>query len=286
MSNRNILASLWDKKNTKQKVMIIAISIAIILLIITAVVFVIPKIKDKITNTDSGKITEQDDNDIIDKDAGAKEDTTQGNSTNQEDITITDEDPQEFITHNNTENDGANVDISETIDENKSKITEVSFGIDVSKYQGTIDWKSVAEAGIDFVMVRVGYRTMVNGEIAADTNAKYNMQEAQKYGIKVGAYFFSTAISGEEAIEEANWVADYIAKYKITYPVAYNCEGFENTGSRQYNMTKTQRTDAALAFMNRITERGYTAMFYASKEEIESNAKWETTRISASHKGG
>ncbi len=161
---------------------------------------------------------------------------------------------------------------------------DLTIGVDVAKYQGNIDWKQVANAGIDFAMVRVGYRTMGNGAITEDSSAKYNLQEATKYGIHVGAYFFSTAITEQEAIEEANWVADYISKYQITYPVAYNCEGFDKADSRQYSMTKSQRTDAALAFLKRIAERGYYGMFYAAKNEMEEDAKWETSRIEKDYK--
>lgn len=144
--------------------------------------------------------------------------------------------------------------------------------------------EKVAESGVDFAIVRVGYRTLKTGEIIADTNAKYNMQEAAKYGIKVGAYFFSTAVTREEAIEEANWVANYIAKYKITYPVVYNCEGYEDPENRQYSLTKTQRTDIAIAFLDKIVERGYSPMFYASKSEMEGDAKWETSRLQNKYK--
>lgn len=114
-------------------------------------------------------------------------------------------------------------------------------------------------------MIRVGYRTQKTGEIVADTNAKYNMQEAQANGIKIGAYFFSTAVTTDEAVQEADWVADYISQYQITYPVAFNCEGFENADSRQYAMTQSERTDMAIAFLNEIYNRGYTPMFYAAK---------------------
>ena len=89
----------------------------------------------------------------------------------------------------------------------------MTYGIDVSKFQGTIDWAQVAGTGIDFAMIRVGYRDSASGEIKPDTNAKFNMQEAEKNGIKVGAYFFSTAVTKDEAVEEANWVKDYISKY-------------------------------------------------------------------------
>ena len=159
-----------------------------------------------------------------------------------------------------------------------------TLGIDVAKYQGTIDWKQVAESGIDFAFIRVGYRTQVDGIITEDTNAKYNMQEASKYGIKLGAYFFSTAINGEEAREEAQWVADFIAQYPITYPVAYNCEGFGDPENRQYAMSVAERTDIALVFLETIEELGYEAMFYASKNEMEADTKWEVSRIEPDYK--
>lgn len=204
---------------------------------------------------------------------------TDGDTLTEEELNA---DPEEVIAKEGEEAPGADVDVKKIVAENETD--EITIGIDVAKYQGTIDWKKVSDSGIDFAIVRVGYRTLVSGEIVADSNAKYNMQEAQKYGIKVGAYFFSTAVSEAEAIEEANWVADYISKYQITYPVAYNCEGFETVNSRQYSMTKTQRTDVALAFLNRITERDYIGMFYASTSELQAEAKWETTRIETAYK--
>lgn len=97
-------------------------------------------------------------------------------------------------------------------------------------------------------MIRVGYRTQKTGEMCVDTNARYNMQEAQKNGIKVGVYFFSSAVNETEAIEEADWVADYISKYQITYPVAFDCEGFTDSASRQYGMSSEARTKVAEAF--------------------------------------
>ena len=175
--------------------------------------------------------------------------------------------------------------ISDALGGNKIKETEeVTFGVDVAKYQGTIDWEQVASAGVDFAMVRLGYRTLVSGEITTDTNAAYNLQQAQKNGIKLGAYFFSTAITAEEAIEEANWVADFLAPYQITYPVAYNCEGFNDPNNRQYTLSKGERTDIALAFLKQMEKRGYEAMFYASKNEMTDDAQWEVSRIDPDYK--
>lgn len=195
------------------------------------------------------------------------------------------DDPQNQTAGSMSAETGADIDLAEILSAGDVAETQgVTYGIDVAKYQGTIDWKQVAEAGIDFAMVRVGYRMWSTGEICADSNAKYNMQEAQANGIKVGAYFFSSAVNEEEAKEEADWVAEYISQYRITYPVAYNCEGFERPDSRQYNLTQSERTDVAMAFLNRIYERGYTPMFYAAKNELEADAKWDTSRLEQSYK--
>ena len=195
---------------------------------------------------------------------------------------IPSQDPQNS---NMSTEQGTEVDVAELLSsESVAETDQVTIGIDVARYQGTIDWAQVAASGIDFAMVRVGYRADASREICADTNAKYNMQEAQKNGIKVGAYFFSTAVSAEEAEEEADWVADYISQYQITYPVAYDCEGFDQPDSAQYNLTNAQRTDIAIAFMQEIYNRGYTPMFYASMGELSGNAKWDTSRIEGSYR--
>lgn len=175
---------------------------------------------------------------------------------------------------------GSEVDVAKILSANgAAETSQVTMGIDVARYQGTIDWQQVADSGIDFAMIRVGYRTNASREICADTNARYNMQEAQKNGIKVGVYFFSTAASKEEAVAEANWVADYISQYQITYPVAYDCEGFDQPDSAQYQLSNAERTDIAIAYLEQIYSRGYTPMFYASMGELSGSAKWDTARI-------
>ena len=119
----------------------------------------------------------------------------------------------------------------------------VTMGIDVARYQGTIDWQEVSQADVDFAIVRIGYRGMADGKIKSDPNGRYNLQEAAKAGIPLGVYFFSTAVTEEEAEEEAAWVAEEISGYPITYPVVYDCENFNDPDSRQYELNKSQRTD-------------------------------------------
>ena len=180
---------------------------------------------------------------------------------------------------------GASVNVADIVDaSNVGENSSVTYGIDVSRFQGTIDWAQVAASGIDFAIIRVGYRDSSTGEIKADTNAKYNMQEAEKNGIKIGAYFFSTAISTSEAVEEAKWVADYIAQYPITYPVGFNCEGFDKESSRQYNLTQDERSAVAAAFLDQIYSSGYTPIFYASRGELAGDAKWNTSQIQNKYK--
>jgi len=160
----------------------------------------------------------------------------------------------------------------------------ITTGIDVARYQGTIDWERLATSSVDFAMVRLGYRSSADGAIVEDSNARYNLQEAQKHGILLGAYFFSTAVSEEEAVEEANWAADILDQYSITYPVAYDCESYREPDSRQYGMTAKERTNAALAFLQQIEKRGYEGMFYSSRNELEGSGLWETDRIEKDYK--
>lgn len=152
----------------------------------------------------------------------------------------------------------------------------LSWGIDVSEHQEIIDWQQVASAGVDFAMVRVGYRRSVSGEMVEDRCARYNLQEASALGIPVGAYFFSTAINEEEAREEARWVLDLLAGYPITYPVVYNCEGFQNESSRQHNLTIEERSGLARIFLDQVEQEGYTGMFYAARSELAGNFLWDT----------
>lgn len=190
------------------------------------------------------------------------------------------QDPQNAEAAGN-EGSGAEVTVAAI---NENEIPGVTIGIDVSKYQGTIDWNMVKESGVEFAMIRVGYRAKSTGEIFEDPTARYNLQEAQAAGIKIGAYFFSSAVTKEEAREEAVFTMSIIAKYRITYPVAYNCEDFQSTDSRQYGLDASARTELACAFLDEISAAGYTPMFYASKGELEGNAQWNTDTLSSRYK--
>lgn len=164
-----------------------------------------------------------------------------------------------------------------------SETGDVTYGIDVASYQGVINWQKVAASGVGFAMVRVGYRSN-DGVLHEDANARYNLQEANKYGIKTGAYFFSRATSQDEAIQEANLCISIISGYSITYPVAYNCEGYNKSTSRQYGISMQDRSSYAQTFLSTVKSAGYTPMFYASRNELAGGTDWDTTSLAGSNK--
>ncbi len=196
------------------------------------------------------------------------------------DYNVTDEDDTKDP--ENIENaqidDGAKVDFTEIQDKKG-----LQHGIDVSKWQGKIDWQKVKEAGIDFAIIRIGYRAE-NGQLYRDSNADYNIQQAQKAGVLVGVYFFSTAVNQDEATWEAQWTVSQIKGYQISYPVVYDCEGFKNSDSRMYSLTAEQRTQNAISFLDAIEKSGYEAMFYASKSDLTDNTAFNIVEIEKKYK--
>ena len=171
-----------------------------------------------------------------------------------------------------------------TVQAAPKEVVQPSLGIDVSRYQGQIDWDQVAASGIQFAMIRVGYRTQATGLLNEDPYARYNLQEAQRVGIKIGAYFFSTAVTTAEVVEEAVFTANILDKYQITYPVAYDCEGYNNASSRQFGLDKAARTALAITFLDTIAGRGYTPMFYSSKNAMTNSRDWDMAALSAKYK--
>lgn len=147
-------------------------------------------------------------------------------------------------------------------------------GIDVSKYQPTVDWEKVKAAGINFVFVRVGYRGYgAAGTLAADTCFEKHVTGALAAGLKVGLYYYTEAINTTEAIEEAQYCIEKAKDYDITLPIVYDYEtttvGGVKTG-RKYNanLSKSAATKNCIAFCDTIKEAGYTPMVYANKSDL------------------
>ena len=135
-------------------------------------------------------------------------------------------------------------------------------GIDVSEFQGEIDWEQVKQAGIDFAFIRVGYRTYGDGEVKYDSAFQQNLEGAIEAGIKVGAYFYSQATTADEAVEEADAVIDALAEYDITYPVVYDWELIYHDNARTDDVSVEALADCCVSFCERVKDSGYTPMIY------------------------
>lgn len=161
---------------------------------------------------------------------------------------------------------------------------EAKKGIDVSVYQGNINWEKVKKSGIDFSIIRLGFRGYETGKMVLDKNFKDNIEGSLKAGLDTGVYFFTEAINEEEAVEEADFVIENLKEYKINMPVVIDVEESANTEkTRTRNVTKEQRTKNVIAFCERIKEAGYEVMIYGNLksfmimmniEELETYNKW------------
>ena len=139
-------------------------------------------------------------------------------------------------------------------------------GIDVSKYQGEIDWQQVKDAGMSFAMIRVGYRGYGQaGGVYADKLAQTNYEGAKRAGLKVGVYFFSQARTVKEAQEEAKFLLDIVKDWDVDLPLVCDWEYFnKNDTPRVYGLSKRRVTDCVKAFCDTIKEAGYYPMVYAA----------------------
>lgn len=138
---------------------------------------------------------------------------------------------------------------------------ETALGVDVSEHQGQIDWQQVRDAGMEFAIIRVGYRGYSQGTIRADSNARVNLEQAREAGLSTGVYFYSQAVTVEEAQEEARWVTDFLGDTQLELPVVYDWE-YVDQQARTGTMSGKQVTDCALAFCQAVEAAGYTPMVY------------------------
>lgn len=146
-----------------------------------------------------------------------------------------------------------------------SEITSL-LGVDVSVHQDDIDWATVKKAGIDFAMVRLGFRGYGSGEAQLDENYVQNIEGARAAGLDAGVYFFSQAITVDEAIEEAQMVIDSLDGLDVNYPVVYDWEIIYDDSARTDNVPVDVLTDCCVAFCEAIEDAGYTPMIYQNKK--------------------
>lgn len=175
------------------------------------------------------------------------------------------------------------IEAGASVEEAASKVISYK-GIDVSRHQEKIDWQMVAEDGVEFAFIRVGYRGYGStGRMMEDDYFEANIKGAVSAGIKVGVYFFSQAITEEEVLEEAEFVLNKIAPYKIDCPVVYDVERVTEADGRMNLISVEERTRFAKLFCQKIEEAGYRPMLYYNTEagammldleELEDYDKW------------
>jgi GH25 family lysozyme M1 (1,4-beta-N-acetylmuramidase) len=137
-------------------------------------------------------------------------------------------------------------------------------GIDVSKYQGTIDWNKVKADGVEYAFIRLGLRGYESGKNVLDEYYEDNISKANKAGVPVGVYFFTQAITVEEAKEEAQFVLENIEGYDVSCPIVFDVEMVGSSSARANSLSKQDRTDITIAFCEAIKEAGYIPMIYGN----------------------
>lgn len=142
---------------------------------------------------------------------------------------------------------------------------ETRRGLDVSEHQLEIDWQQVAQSGVKFAYIRLGYRGYTEGGLFDDAYFKQNIEGALANGLDVGVYFFSQAISTAEALEEARYVIDRLAGYKVTLPVMFDWEKIEGGGARTDNLPSDTLNNCAVAFCEAVKNAGYTPGVYFNR---------------------
>lgn len=156
-------------------------------------------------------------------------------------------------------------------------VTTVS-GIDVSSYSGDIDWNRVKNAGVSYVMVRLGGRGYGDdGALYSDDRAVEYLRGAQEAGLHTGGYFFSQAVSAEEAREEAAYCKELLGDLTLDYPIAYDWEFIKDDTARTDGLSIEQTTACARAFCDAVKAYGWSPMLYAGDAEM--TAKYDMNRL-------
>ena len=168
---------------------------------------------------------------------------------------------------NNNSNNTAKTNIADVIA--KYKTDDVLVGIDVSKYQGNIDWKKVKASGVEFAIIRLGLG--YDDVLKLDEYFKANIEGALANGIKVGIYFYSYAVNTKEAISHANYVLENIKDYDVTLPIAWDWENFKYWN--EFGISMYDLRSMSYAYQDVIKKAGYTPVQYGSKTYL--NAFWK-----------
>lgn len=156
-------------------------------------------------------------------------------------------------------------DFNEVVKNYKNDNTKI--GLDVSEWQGEIDFEKIKNAGVEFIFIRVGGTKGTNKDYFLDSTFKQNIENANKYNIPAGIYFFSYANSSKSSIKDAKWVLNQIKGYKIDLPIVFDWEDWSDFN--EYNVSFYELTKLATDFIDTIEKAGYKGMLYSSKSYLE-----------------
>lgn len=149
----------------------------------------------------------------------------------------------------------------------KYKTDKIKMGIDISHWQGNIDFQKVKEAGVEFVYIRVGRGNGIGGEYVIDKKFEENIEGFNKVGIPVGVYFYSFANSVQDATEEAKWVLQQIKNYDVDLEIVFDWENWSSF--QEFDLSFKKLTNLASSFGKVVKNKGYQAMLYSSKNYLE-----------------
>ena len=219
----------------------------------------------------------------------AEEETTKPQLIDVSKIEVSDKDLSEPVNKNNafSNSDAPSYTNNATpVTFYPSNYTSVLYGIDVSKWQGNINWSKVAAAGYKFAFIKVGGRGTGTGSLYYDDAYKRNIEGAIAAGLDVGVYFFSQAITEREALEEASLIVNAIKNYNITYPVVFDWEtGYHSNGSPYRSngakLSNSAMTKVVNSFINAVESSGYEAMVYGNAYDL---SLFDINSVSKSHK--
>ena len=165
----------------------------------------------------------------------------------------------------NTSSRASYTDFKEVIQNYKNDNTKI--GLDISEWQGDIDFEKIKNAGVEFVFIRIGGTKGINKEYFLDNKFIQNIKSANDYNIPVGIYFFSYSNSSDSAIKDAKWVLENIKDYKIELPIVFDWEDWNSFN--EYNLSFYELTTMATDFIKTIEKAGYKGMLYSSKTCLE-----------------
>lgn len=168
-------------------------------------------------------------------------------------------------TTSNTTTNNSRTLFSDVVDKHKSDNTKI--GLDISKWQGNVDFKKLESSGVEFVILRVGYQKGFGNSYEIDPYFYENMEKLKNTNIDVGVYFYTYAINNDEAIGQARWIIDKIKGYNINLPIVFDFESWSDFS--KLNISIYDINDIARSFMDEITRNGYSAMNYSSKYYLE-----------------